>query len=113
MPAQKQSETEVTQTPQEAAGVEGAQAKPTEDMSAKELKAVMTHEPDKELHSASDPKHPADQTSAPVALPTDPERPPVSTARPDVPVLRSLVTGAGAHRPPDPDKFDAEGRPKD
>jgi hypothetical protein len=37
----------------------------------------------------------------------------VSTARPDEPIIQSLVTGAGAHEPPDPEQYDAAGRPKD
>jgi hypothetical protein len=36
----------------------------------------------------------------------------VSTAKPDEPIVQSLVTGAGAHEPPDPDVYDAAGRPR-
>jgi hypothetical protein len=38
----------------------------------------------------------ADATSAPNETATDPNRPPVSTNRPDVPIAHSLVAGAGA-----------------
>lgn len=40
------------------------------------------------------------------------EDPPVRTARPDTPIAASLAAGAGEHRPPDPDQFDRDGRPK-
>jgi hypothetical protein len=41
------------------------------------------------------------------------DRPPVATTRFDEPVVLSLVTGAGAHMPPDPDVYDPEGRIRD
>jgi hypothetical protein len=40
------------------------------------------------------------------------ERPPLATAHPDVPIIRSLATGAGQHQPPDPSEFDEQGRPR-
>jgi hypothetical protein len=42
----------------------------------------------------------------------DHEDAPVRTARPDVPIAAVLAAGAGEHKPPDPDKFDRDGRPK-
>lgn len=36
---------------------------------------------------------------------------PVRTSRPDVPIAASMAGGVGQHRPPDPDKFDRDGRP--
>ena len=42
-----------------------------------------------------------------------PEDPPVRTTRPDVKILSSLATGAGQHVPPDPEKYDEMGRPRD
>lgn len=47
----------------------------------------------------TDAPHPADQTSAPVELPTDVNRPPVSTNDPETPIAHSLVGGAGAPTP--------------
>lgn len=45
--------------------------------------------------------HEADASSAPGPYQDlDVERPPVSTARPDVPIAHSLVAGAGAPQPP-------------
>ena len=51
-----------------------------------------------------------DETPMPNVLETEPA-PPVSTQEPDVPIAQTLVAGAGEHTPPDPDKFDKEGRP--
>ena len=57
--------------------------------------------------------NPEDETPMPNALGTDPEDPPLHTARPDVPIAQVLASGAGAHTPPDPKEFDAEGRPRE
>lgn len=54
----------------------------------------------------------ADETSAPNVVSDEIEAPPVSTAKPDVPIAQVLVAGAGEHTPPDPDEFDKEGRPR-
>lgn len=56
--------------------------------------------------------NPEDETSMPNVLGTDPEDPPLHTARPDVPIAQTLAAGAGEHTPPDPKEFDAEGRPR-
>jgi len=52
-----------------------------------------------------------DETSMPNALETEPAAP-VSTQQPDEPIAQTLAAGAGEHTPPDPEKFDNEGRPK-
>lgn len=110
-PAQEAAQTDVTVN--ESAGFGAAQVKPTDQLSAKELKERILHEPDKRLHPSGEPEHAADKTSVPGPEFPPLERPPVSTTRPDEPVLRSLVTGAGAHMPPDPEKYDEMGRPRD
>jgi hypothetical protein len=45
-------------------------------------------------------------------LNTENEQPPVRTSQPDTPIAQTLTAGAGEHTPPDPDKYDEEGRPK-
>ena len=107
----EKSETRVTQSPEEAGGVDLEQVKPTADKSAKEVKESLAHEPDKELHPSGEPKRSADQTNLPGGE-AYPEDPPVRTTRPDVEILRSLATGAGAHVPPDPEKYWPDGRPR-
>lgn len=113
MAERKQQEAaEVTQTPDEAAGVEsGGQVKATADMSAKEVKESLAFEPDRKLHPSGEPERSADQSSSPGGE-AYPEDPPVRTTKPDVPILRSLATGAGAHVPPSADDYTFEGRPK-
>jgi hypothetical protein len=111
--ADDKKDTRVTQAPEDAAGVSAAQVEPTADRKWSDVKADMTHDPDKELHPSGEPKHAADRTSIPGPEYPPAERPPVSTTRPDKDILRSLVTGAGAHEPPDPEKYDADGRPRD
>lgn len=91
-------------------GQEADQVKPTREMSAKDVKARMVFAADRDLHPSGEPEHAADQTSVPGPEYPPAERPPVSTTRPDEPVVTSLVTGAGAHEPPDPDKYDEMGR---
>jgi hypothetical protein len=54
----------------------------------------------------------ASQTSTPNVVETDPEAPPLHTAKPDVAIAQSLAAGAGQHTPPNPDEFDQAGRPK-
>jgi hypothetical protein len=91
-------------------GQEADQVKPTRDMSAKDVKARMVFAADRDLHPSGEPEHAADQTSVPGPEYPPAERPPVSTTRPDEPIVTSLVTGAGAHEPPDPDVYDEMGR---
>jgi hypothetical protein len=104
---------EATVTVNEEAGTGAAQVKPTSEKSAKDIKASILHEPDKALHPSGDPEHAADKTSVPGPEYPPIERPPVSTTDPGVPILRSLVTGAGEHVPPDPGKYDEMGRLRD
>jgi hypothetical protein len=53
----------------------------------------------------------ADKSSLPNAMDAKPDDPPVRAAHPDVPIAQVLAAGAGEHMPPDPKKFDPEGRP--
>jgi hypothetical protein len=55
----------------------------------------------------------ADESSLPNAMDAKAEDPPVRASRPDTPIAQTLAAGAGEHTPPDPKKFDSEGRPKD
>lgn len=41
-----------------------------------------------------------------------PEDSPVRTQRPDQPIAAVMAAGVGEHKPPDPDKFDRDGRYK-
>jgi hypothetical protein len=93
-------------------GPEGRQVKPARQQSAKDIKATIVHEQSRDLHPSGEPEHDADKTSIPGPEYPPVERPPVSTAKPDEPIVQSLVTGAGAHEPPDPELYDAAGRPR-
>jgi hypothetical protein len=55
----------------------------------------------------------ADESSLPNAADAKSEDPPVRTSSPDTPIAQVMTAGAGEHQPPDPDEFDAEGRPKE
>jgi hypothetical protein len=116
---QEQNETRVTQTAEESAGADLKQVKPTADMSAKELKAVLDHEPNKELHPAGEPKKVTDKAhkNPPLAaqiegLDAELHDPPLRSPHAGEKLIRTLATGAGAHTPPDPEKYDAFGRPR-
>jgi hypothetical protein len=61
----------------------------------------------------AEPPAEADKSSYAGPGDAEAEQPPVRTTRPDVPIAVSMATGAGQHVPPDPDKYDAEGRVKD
>jgi hypothetical protein len=106
--ADRKSDTRVTQDP---AADQAGEVKATADMSGKELKDSLANQADRDLHPAGEPKRSADKSSAPGGE-AYPEDPPVRTTRPDVPIVTSLATGAGAHVPPDPDKYTPEGRPR-
>ena len=93
-------------------GISPQQVDPQPKRSDADLKADMTNPEDADKGALKDPEHEADQTSYPVGEMAPPERPPVATGRPDVEIIQSLVTGAGAHMPPDPDLYDAMGRPR-
>jgi hypothetical protein len=84
------------------------QVKPTADMSDKEVKESLAHQPDKDLHPSKLERE-ADKSSAPGALDAEAHDPPVRTAAPDK-GIRSLAIGAGAHEPPNADHFDQQGR---
>lgn len=55
----------------------------------------------------------ASKTSMPNVIETEPEVPPIHTAKPDTPIAQTLTAGAGEHTPPDPDEYDKEGRPRE
>lgn len=74
------------------------QAQPTEDRDA------MAEQP------APGELKEADRTAGPYIDDAESNDPPVRTDRPDVPILQTLKTGAGAHRPPDPDRIGPDGR---
>lgn len=118
MPAQKQSETQVTQEPADAAGVEGGPQEPQ-----KVKGTVHLGQPSKEQSEVaggrtdgpilvSEPHREDDKTSYGGPGDAEPEDPPVRTTRPDVPIAVSSATGAGKHMPPDPEKYMPDGRPR-
>jgi hypothetical protein len=76
-----------------------------------ELKDALINQGDRDLHPSGEPEAGMDKTSYPGGG-GEGERPPVATSRPDVPIVQSLATGAGQHQPPDPEQFDAMGRPR-
>jgi hypothetical protein len=59
----------------------------------------------------SEPKASADQSSSPGGE-AKPHDPPTRVARPDVPGVVSIATGAGKHVPPSLDEYTPEGRPR-
>src|SRR4051812_22152632 len=110
----EKKDTQVTQSPADAGGVEGG---PQAPVSVKG--AVHLGQPDtrgKEVAGGrrdgptlpAEPKREADKTSAPVNNDAQSEDPPVRTTRPDVPIAVALASGAGQHQPPDPDKYTPE-----
>jgi len=104
---------EVTQAAVDSpGGVPLQQVKPTADRSDKDLKADLVL-PDEANLSLKEPEHPADQTPYPVGEQPPIERPPFATGRPDVPIVNSMITGAGEHTPPDPDEYTPDGRLRD
>lgn len=110
MPARKdEAPAEVTQAPQDAQGVENVVAPPAAKIKGAET--INAPVSDRVVLTA-EPKRSADQSSWPGGE-AYPEDPPVRTTRPDVPIVQSLASGAGAHVPPDPDKYTPEGRLRD
>lgn len=67
-----------------------------------------------ETGAVEDPKPiaEADKTSYPVPNDAGLDEPPLRSPRAPVDLAASLATGAGAHNPPDPEKFEWDGRPK-
>jgi hypothetical protein len=61
----------------------------------------------------AEPKRDADKSSYPTGMDAEPHDPPVRSTRADVPIAVSMATGAGKHVPPDPEEYDAQGRPRD
>lgn len=106
--AEKNDEAKVTSN-EDAAG----QVKPSADRSKAELKEQVVNQADLDKGVLKEPEHAADQSSVPGPEYPPADRPPVATTRPDEEIVQSLVTGAGAHTPPDPEKYDAEGRLRD
>ena len=84
-----------------------AQVKPADDMSKDELAEVLVNPDDVKLHPAPG----SAAIEAEQGAQEDPDRPPFASSGPDE-LLSGLAAGPGAHTPPDPDKFDADGRPK-
>jgi hypothetical protein len=58
----------------------------------------------------SSPKREADKYSEPGPNDAEPNDPPLRTNRPDQPMIQSLATGAGQHKPLDDSEFDSDGR---
>ena len=112
MAEHKQQEARVDVNEDAALGLgHGGQVEPTTGLT-KDVKARMTNREDVDLHPVK-LEHAADRTSIPGPEYPPIERPPVSTTKAGEKIVQSLVTGAGAHVPPDPERYDAEGRPRD
>lgn len=101
MAQKKNEDTEITQPAADAGGVEGA------DPGTSLARAA-----DEKLHPSGEPKREADKSSYPVPNDAQLDDPPLRSSRPDIGIVQSLATGAGAHNPPDPEKYDAQGRPR-
>ena len=102
--------SEVTQTPQEAQGVENIEAE--RGVSIKGTTTVSSVPAGDRVVLTSEPKRSADKSSSPGGE-AYPEDPPVRTTRPDVPIVESMASGAGEHVPPDPDVYTPDGRVRD
>jgi hypothetical protein len=113
---QKSADTEVSQAPADAGGVEAGAAEPGKVRGAEHAGVVRESKvaggrPDGPILTA-EPSREADKTSYPVPNDAQPEDPPVRTTRPDVPIAVSLASGAGEHMPPDPERYTPDGRPR-
>jgi hypothetical protein len=105
---------EVTQTPEQSpVGIAARQVKPAADRDEQDLKQDLVVPGDADRGALDEPQHEADQSPYPTQKVPPLERPPFATARPDVPIVSGGVKGANAHTPPDPEKFSADGRPRD
>ena len=100
------------QPPPEGVGIQDQQVPRTSERKEADVKADLTSPEDIELGVLQEPEHEADKSPYPVQEQPPIERPPFATGRPDVPIVQSAVTGAGEHTPPDPEEFDAQGRPR-
>lgn len=67
-----------------------------------------------ETQSVTDPSPiaKADETAAPVPNDAKADQPPLRSPKAPEDLATSLGEGAGAHQPPDPKKYDAQGRPR-
>lgn len=114
--AERQKDTEVTQAPADAGGVEAGQQRQGKVRGAEHAvpqeSKVAGGRPDGPILTA-EPKRDADKTSMPVPNDALPEDPPVRTTRTDVPIVAAMASGAGEHQPPDPDEYWPDGRPRD
>lgn len=108
---QKQEENTITPAPP-GSGASTQQVKPITERSKEEQLADLTSPGDIKKGVLKEPEHEADQSPYPTQKQPPQERPPFSTGRPDVPIVQSMVTGAGAHTPPDPGEFTPDGRPR-
>lgn len=54
----------------------------------------------------------ADKSSYPTPNDAELDQPPLRSPRAPVDLAVSLAEGAGKHNPPDPEKYDAQGRPR-
>jgi hypothetical protein len=115
MAEQKPKEAQQTVEPPPAdSGVGERQVKPIQDRTREEQAADLTTPGDVKKGVLQEPEHEIDQSPYPSQTQVPPqERPPFATGRPDVPIVQSAVTGAGAHTPPDPDEYAPDGRPRD
>jgi hypothetical protein len=115
--AERQKDTQVTQAPADAGGVEAgsreqANIKGAEHASVPRDSKVAGGRADGPILTA-EPKREADKTSNPVPNDAQPEDPPVRTTRAGVPIVASMASGAGEHQPPDSGEYWPDGRPKD
>jgi hypothetical protein len=111
MAEKKQEESKITPAPEDS-GVSTQPVKPITEVGKDEQTDRLVHPEDVKKGVLNEPEHEADQTPYPVGEQPPQERPPFSTGRPDVPIVQSAVTGAGAHTPPDPEQFKPDGRPR-
>jgi len=81
-----------------------AQVQPPETKA--ELKEVLTNPADAKLHPAPG----AESLESEYGAQTNPDRPPFASGHP-AELVSGIAGGPGAHTPPDPDVYDAEGRP--
>ena len=111
--AEKKQQEGSVEAPTTGDAIVDRQVKPIAERSKDEQVADLTHPEDIKKGVLKEPEHEADQSPYPAGEVPPQERPPFSTGRPDVPIVQSMVTGAGAHTPPDPDEFTPDGRPRD
>lgn len=112
--AEQKPKDQTVDPPPADSGVGERQVKPIQDRTREEQAADLTTPGDVKKGVLQEPEHEIDQSPYPSQTQVPPqERPPFATGRPDVPIVQSAVTGAGAHTPPDPDEYAPDGRPRD